>query len=42
VQTGDYTPHANVVLVGGYTSADIPIDILTADDPMGTAFGGSG
>ena len=40
VQTGDYGLLANVVLIGGYPSPDIPIEILTADDPMGTAFGG--
>lgn len=28
VQTGDYTPGANVVLIGGYPSADIDLDIL--------------
>lgn len=30
VQTGDYAVHANVVLVAGYPSADIPIEWLTS------------
>ncbi len=34
VRTGDFLPHANLVLVGGYSSADIPLELLTADDPM--------
>ena len=42
VQTGDVTPHANVVLVGGYTSPDIAIELLTADDPMGLFAAGTG
>jgi len=28
VQTGDYKVHANVIVVGGYPSADIPIELL--------------
>lgn len=28
VQTGDYRVHANVILVGGYPSADIPMDMI--------------
>ncbi|MCT4371604.1 hypothetical protein CLG85_015270 [Yangia mangrovi] len=28
VQTGDYRVHANVILIGGYPSADIPIDMI--------------
>lgn len=28
VQTGDYRVHANVILVAGYPSADIPMDMI--------------
>lgn len=30
IQTGDYAVHANVVLVAGFPSADIPIEWLTS------------
>lgn len=30
VQTGEYTPHGNVILIGGYTSPDIPMEWLTS------------
>ena len=30
VQTGEYVPHGNVVLIGGYTSPDIPVEWLTS------------
>ena len=39
VHTGDYHVHANVVLVGGYPSPDIPLQWLVSDDWRTELFG---